>query len=342
MGSLRFALAVIVAVGHLADTGQIGFLAVFGFYLLSGYLITRALNDVYHFRALPFAANRALRLMPMYYAVLLLTLGAILVWPNEAASFKPEWDLNAAGHREFWSNALIVPYLTGGMQFRLVPPSWSLAVELAQYALLWLVIARRQSFALIALLIAIAYHFRSLGVGEPFGPRYTPLLAALLPFSVGALLYFGLRERRISLPTWPILAAWASVVAIAVFVKPHGHLWDAIFYLNLILIALCVVALAPHDFGRLDRSLGELSYPVFLVHWLVGLGLSGWLGNRSLGLAVVSLPIIFCVSSLLVRGSNALIEPLRDSIRLRALRNGTTAPPPAAPAPLAATAGQPR
>lgn len=66
MGIYRYLLACGVVAEHLSGNipslTHTGMFAVVGFYVLSGYLITRVLNDVYGFRFAPFWSNRILRL----------------------------------------------------------------------------------------------------------------------------------------------------------------------------------------------------------------------------------------------------------------------------------------
>ena len=51
-----------------------GFYAVRGFFVISGLMMTAALNEVYGFDGVRFWTNRALRLLPPYYLVCALTL----------------------------------------------------------------------------------------------------------------------------------------------------------------------------------------------------------------------------------------------------------------------------
>ena len=83
-GVLRFLLAYLVILSHLVGTDYVahfGFYAVRGFFVISGLLMTAALNEVYAFDARRFWLNRALRLLPPYYLVCLLTLAAIALAP---------------------------------------------------------------------------------------------------------------------------------------------------------------------------------------------------------------------------------------------------------------------
>lgn len=73
LGLMRFILALLVVVSHLTGGGASpffahwGIFAVFGFYLISGYLMTIILNEKYFFNFTTFALNRFLRLFPIYY-----------------------------------------------------------------------------------------------------------------------------------------------------------------------------------------------------------------------------------------------------------------------------------
>src|ERR1700758_4475275 len=83
---IRHALPAIVAETHLGPPGigWSGWQAVFAFYTLSGYLMTRVLNERYGFSirgTVAFLLNRVLRLWPAYLAILGLTLITLLFFP---------------------------------------------------------------------------------------------------------------------------------------------------------------------------------------------------------------------------------------------------------------------
>ena len=81
-GLLRTILALLVMAGHLLDTWQIGTYAVFGFYMISGYLMTHIMHESYGFHLAgrwSFACNRFLRLYPLYWCAALITILLIIV-----------------------------------------------------------------------------------------------------------------------------------------------------------------------------------------------------------------------------------------------------------------------
>src|SRR5258708_35197917 len=82
----RYILAAIVAQTHLWPLGSSwpATIAVFAFYTLSGYLMTRVINERYGFTARGTAAfllNRVLRLWPASFVILGLTLIAPWILP---------------------------------------------------------------------------------------------------------------------------------------------------------------------------------------------------------------------------------------------------------------------
>jgi peptidoglycan/LPS O-acetylase OafA/YrhL len=82
----RYVLALIAVEVHLWPLGAswTGHVAVFAFYTLSGYLMTKVLNESYGFSTwgtVTFLINRVLRLWPAYFAILGLTLTALLFLP---------------------------------------------------------------------------------------------------------------------------------------------------------------------------------------------------------------------------------------------------------------------
>jgi peptidoglycan/LPS O-acetylase OafA/YrhL len=91
MGIYRFLLASCVVIGHLSGNqyaSHTGMFAVFGFYVLSGYLITRVLHKTYDFDPVTFWSNRLLRLFPPY--ALFLATGLLLIFGTaDAGAFFP-------------------------------------------------------------------------------------------------------------------------------------------------------------------------------------------------------------------------------------------------------------
>lgn len=97
MGIYRFLLACCVVIEHVSGNQYVthtSMFAVFGFYVLSGYLITRVLRDAYDFDSAAFWSNRALRLFPLY--AVFLTVGLLLIFGTTGAGafFPAVWQVS--------------------------------------------------------------------------------------------------------------------------------------------------------------------------------------------------------------------------------------------------------
>jgi len=330
VGSYRFLLAWCVVIEHLATgvtyVSHTGMFAVVGFYVLSGYLITRSLNDVYAFQPIPFWSNRFLRLYPVYFVLLALGLPLVLGTPRAAEFFPEVWKK----HPEFsdWIGLLtIVPMGISPMQwtFRPIPSIWSVGVELLNYGVLFAFVARRKYCAVLMLVAAACYHIVSLLKGDEIGARYFPFYAALLPFALGAVIYFlTSRSYQVGPKVALLLCAPAAancVMAGVIGGAQNSISFNVLFYLNLVFQGIAVAGLAtlrPQPSGKIDSLLGDLSYPIFLCHWLVGyiIALVLFPGEwRGIGLMLATIVCSTGVAYVICLAQDALLEPLRSRIR---------------------------
>lgn len=333
LGLLRFALALCVVIAHLPEMvffSHWGVFAVFGFYLVSGYLMTIILQETYQFQFHAFAINRFLRLFPIYYVVALASYGLILMMPEASASFHPMWKIRYQPF-DFLANALIVPFGLTAPHFCLIPTIWSVAAELIDYFLLWLVVARNHRWALTTVILSIVYHCIDLSFHQDWGRRYFPFYAALLPFSLGACLYF-FRDYliRFSNATIQVVALIALLIWVGnlIYCGGTGGLnspdFNTAFYVNLGALCVLVYCLTHAAMNKLwlgiGKYLGDLAYPIFLVHWIVGFGVATWVldgQKRGLILLAVSTFPILIVAGMLSWLANWWLEPIRDRIRRR-------------------------
>jgi peptidoglycan/LPS O-acetylase OafA/YrhL len=279
---LRFFLATCVMMFHLSGkVGHLGVLSVNFFYVISGYLMTMVLHETYHFDAIRFFTNRFLRLYPMQYAICLLSLPFIWGLGN-AYAFHSMW---GTPHWQDWmSNLLIFTWLLPIEQhFRISPTTWSVAVEINCYLLLWLFVSRRQWTAAISVVAAIAWQVHQFCIGAADASHYFPVSAALLPFSLGASSYFLARSLPCTQRTAPraiqVLALSAVIVAflfnwhlsLRYDVSPFHGLF---YYVNTAIACVSVIVLqgmrASGRLGRMAKWCGDLSYPVFLAQWVAG------------------------------------------------------------------------
>jgi peptidoglycan/LPS O-acetylase OafA/YrhL len=314
-GTFRFMLALLVVWYHLVDRQFAGPIAVFGFYCLSGYLMTRVVNETYADGLSGFGrylANRALRIYPVYWFALGLGLAVIIVMPDKALlvseNFKapafPLVDLIIFGHRLHASSAM--------------PQAWSLAVELVYYILIGALLGRRRFFtvgwfvfALVAV-TAAAVH----GGKYEFWWFYSSMVASSLPFATGAMIYH-FRDRIPSMPIAIAVAAGATLL-LAGLIMPRELGRSGGIYVGLVIAAIAIAALMQARPSRFDTQLGDLAYPMFLLHYPAGalaLALTGEKGIMTGALtALIALPFCWLSIVLVERPVQALRARIRPPV----------------------------
>lgn len=335
-GALRALLAILVAMSHLIDEpffGQYGRYAVFGFYVISGYLITRILNEVYNFDQKRFWINRILRLYPIYFFVLAASWILVNSFPEQARDFSTAWGMGAT-FGDILANIFIFPLALSVESIRestrIVLPAWSVAVELQCYLVLAIFTSRSKSYAFVTLALAASWHFtvlimKVLGHTKfTFGYIYYPFYAALLPFAIGSLLYFyrsllisKLIQLRIRLDV--ILGIWLVNLIFSQYVVEifKGAIFIT-FYANLIIVSILITLLMSRRSNAIDKWLGDLAYPIFLTHYVVHFVIMLTLFGRPVSgflYFCISLPFTLLVSIALAKLANQIVEPLRSSIR---------------------------
>lgn len=280
MGSLRYLLACAVVASHLGITlygFNIGVMAVVVFYMLAGQVVVKLLyrqpHQPFTRRLRVFYWDRFLRIAPMYTITLLV---AILIWWGA----KPEsYFLSRSPDLFDWlANILVVPLAyfmyTGQDQFTLLPPAWSLAVELQFYLLVPFLLqsSRRLALAFIlSLLVFIMAQTQQINV-DYFGYRLLP--GVLFIFILGAYSLQPNPRTRLSLWGLCLLCCFYAAFLLLLNITVPFNFEVAI---GLTLGLICLLS-APHWQRTLlprawQTRLGAWSYGVFLVHmpimWLV-------------------------------------------------------------------------
>lgn len=331
IGSLRFLLALFVVIGHLTEGVQLfshwGVFAVFGFYVISGYLISLILNEVYLFHLPSFVTNRFLRLFPIYYIVAAATLLALAL-SQDLNAFHPAWNIQTRW-KDIFGNIFIIPFEFYDSSFRLVPPTWSVAVELVNYLALWLIVARSRTLSILVLFISSAYHILSILDGGDWSRRYSPFYAALLPFAAGSLLYFIKNPNKTASSPWTrhiprlSISFWLINLILCGFAGGlGGRFFNWFFYINLLSFTVFFYFNLPSRSAtstlRWDKRLGDLAYPILLTHWIVGYLMGQLLldgQRRGIALFAISVIPIIAISYALSKAVDSMVEPLRVHVR---------------------------
>ena len=322
----RYFLAAIVVQTHLwpQSTGWTGHIAVFAFYTLSGYLMTRILQERYGFTirgAAAFALNRLLRLWPAYVAIMALALCALRFLPLQNFDFLIRMPTSAA---DIVTNVSIIGQV--GFDFvqwlPLAKPlvtSWSLSIEICCYLLLALYFARTP---------ARLWAFAALGVGamalstswcaisaDPaaYGPycfqnRYGVVQAGFVPFAFGGIYYF----RRGAIALWLVGHRFLAIILLLAAIA--GMLGSQFFRLTAgpflgIPVMWILLSLAPDRRPtNLQDFSGRASYHLFIAHMPIAAVLF-----TGLHLPVNS-PVIYVVTMLAALGLSGFLVPMERRI----------------------------
>ena len=193
-GIWRYFLSLCVFTAHTAaatwswgSSQFYGMYAVFCFYVLSGYLISRVLNERYGFSrkgVIRFSVNRLLRLYPGYWAGAVFALTVVIALP--ALSRQTGWGYVIPDSLPSWLSAIFIvgSRLKEGCRL-LIPQAWSLSVELLFYALMALGLSRHRGIALVWFVASLAgtYWFVIIKRIDLSNEGYLSHAAGSLPFS---------------------------------------------------------------------------------------------------------------------------------------------------------------
>jgi peptidoglycan/LPS O-acetylase OafA/YrhL len=333
MGSLRLFLALSVALGHFGlplgvPTSDI---AVQSFFVISGFYMALVLNEKYRPGSYGlFISNRLLRLWPTYAVVTVLSLMVADNWRAIAALdlagtvFFIASQVMIVGQEAYFylfirDGAFTVTLHPAGMQGLLytyapIPQSWTLALEIYFYLLAPFVV--RRGPAMIAAIIAASLAVRiallaAFGFGgEPWTYRFFPSEIAL--FMTGSLGYYAYAapdaasRRRIQCALVVVEILLVTVLA--------ASQWNGMWRLASLSLLAAVIIGVPRLFASTrnlawDRYLGELSYPLYICHYLFG-----WiLLPDSLPLILLALLMSLVASMLLYRYLEWPIDQWRQS-----------------------------
>ena len=342
-GILRTILALMVMCQHLLNLVPLGQYAVFCFYTISGYLMTLIMHETYGYNLtgrFNFAVNRILRLYPMYWIIVGFTVLLILyigedITRNYNASLYLPLSTDGVFQNIFmiflsWNPLYVFP--------RFVPPAWALTVELFFYCLICIGISKTFNRVQIWFFASLIYVAVTYALGLDDDSRYSPILAGSLPFSIGASIYFyskGIVTNRIlSSIKFPALLLFVlliinAVIGLVIFHVPNSQIFQEFaFYTNLVIGSLLVYKIASGDNifrlkEKIDKFIGDFSYPIYLLHWQTGLLVSfslfgkplHKLSTRGLESFGISIVIVFLISWLLIVLVDKPVQKIRKKFK---------------------------
>lgn len=332
--------------GYLPMTGD---MAVEVFYLISGFYMALVLNTKYRgpgsYRV--FFANRLLRVYPAYFLVMAVTflsclLGDRFLGHSRLSPYR-EYPLTPAS----WTYLVGINLTLVGQEtplfldllpdgslawpdfhdrhqpplhlFMLVPQAWSLSLELMFYSVAPFLVRRPLGVVLAVIAATFALRvgvYQGLGLtGDPWAYRFFPMELGL--FLAGTVSYHIYRRLCAGAIGKPWLVAVSTAYLLVAFAyryleDPLPKAASAWAYWGFFLFTTIALPFLFRwtEKNRLDRYIGELSFPLYLLHMLVLMvvanllprppgthGLNPWTGLACL---VVATPLAMAMMSLFI------------------------------------------
>jgi peptidoglycan/LPS O-acetylase OafA/YrhL len=276
VGLLRLFLALAVLNSHLPLMGVDpplvrifhSFVAVCAFFMISGFYMSLVLHETYGVRQrgiADFYLNRILRLFPTYWVVMICYFifrgfsGGFLDWLEQAAIFP----------HVLWGTVTLNP-----TNVLVLGQMYTVGLEMLFYALAPLVVRRSMTTLGSFFVIAVVVHFLPMYLGLPVRPwQYEFFPAILVFFLAGALsyrLYLAVGklqfDRRWGYLSWLVLGLYC--VRFGNIGGPFTNALAPLAFYLLVAVAIPFLFLASKD-SKVDRFLGDLSYPLYVVHFAV-------------------------------------------------------------------------
>ena len=297
MGCFRLFLALSVVAGHTSSKvfglPTIGASeAVSLFFVISGYYMSMVINTKYFYAPKrTFYISRILRIFPMYFVGLLFMLSINF---REVQNFF----LNLATLSKLFfisSNALILgqdlPYTVcfdtqndlcaNPVGMTVNPPSWSLAIELGFY-LVAPFLVKNSKFLLLYIFFGLAYSISLRYVSIPIVNdlvNVTDLSLLNHYFYPSSFILFGLGALSYRL-AHKLTKINPIIIASMLLLLSQGSL-NVPFWLPVFVAASLPVIFHHSKESKIDRFIGELSYPVYILHFPVIIFVSNHLSNKS-------------------------------------------------------------
>ena len=328
-----------------------GHIAVDFFFILSGFVISYAYDDRWNkMNTWQFFKRRLIRLHPM------LIMGAIIGCLAFASVGFERWDGSTAPTGWVMTALLLamfmIPAVPGlpyevrgnGEMFPLNGPGWSLFFEYIGN-ILYALFMRRMSTRILTtftILLGIAHAwffignvsgYDMIGVGWTIDEVnfWGGLVRMLFPFSMGMLIARIFKPRKVKGAFWI-----CSVTLVVLFSVPYiassgsislNSLYEfvCIAFLFPLLVWLGACGTASGTTGKMNRVLGELSYPLYIVHYPIMYIFYAWLIKNN----IYTLDNCLGVAALVIVSSIALAflclklydEPVRRWLTRKLMKN---------------------
>jgi peptidoglycan/LPS O-acetylase OafA/YrhL len=312
MGILRILLALSVVLAHSSSIFGFSFvggqIAVQAFYIISGFYMSLILNEKYigvNNSYKLFISNRFLRLYPIYWVVLFLTILysiAISIYSkgNHLENFSVYYDnfenMNfgsfifllftnlflflqdvvmflgldtTTGHLFFTSNFReTTPQL---YKFLFIPQAWTIGLEIAFYLIAPFLVKRKLKIIipliLLSLILRTVLYFHFDLNNDPWTYRFFP--TELVFFLLGIVSYRIYKKMQtIDVKNNFLKLIWLGILGFTVVYSFLPISAKSYLYLTVFFMSLPFVFILTKNW-KIDSYIGELSYPIYISHIFV-------------------------------------------------------------------------
>jgi peptidoglycan/LPS O-acetylase OafA/YrhL len=270
-------------------------LAVCFFFMLSGFVISHAYEAKLKAGMLlsDFYLRRAIRLYPMVF------IGAVLGWLLKDNSDSRFFGL----HFMIYAMAAI-PTFAG--TFPINPPEWSLFYELIGCALFPFLIKPPSKYLLCASLASCFVYFYGSLITHPV---INGLLFFLAPFGIGVIL-----ARHLSVDATAPFSILSAAIVLSCCIPISASLYEPIVILFLFPLVIKLGTAARSN--SLMRMLGEVSFPLYILHWPILRWLKEHFGHSPTTM-FVAIAISYLLSWVILK---LIDEPLRTALTRKLFR----------------------
>lgn len=341
MGLLRFLLAITVVLGHSSFIFGFklvgGALAVQAFYIISGFYMTLILNEKYVGKNNSyklFLSNRLLRLFPIYWTVLLLTVlfsVGLAIYTKGTnlgnfTSYAEYWNVMSWGSFIYFVFVNLFLFLqdtvmflsldttTGNLfftsnfhrhdpplhSFLMIHQAWTIGVEIAFYLIAPFIVRRKLKVIILLITLSLIlravlyFHFHLRN--DPWIYRFFPTELAF--FLMGVVSYHIYKKiQNLNIEKIYLKLIWFCVIGVTLF---HSFLplprKDSLYLIGFFITLPFVFILTKN--WKKDAYIGELSYPIYISHILIFTVIKAFnipIAGSGLGITLAILTIGFSV-----------------------------------------------
>ena len=306
-GTWRYILAILVLISHASSLEfNLGVFAVINFLIISGYLNANLLEKYYSIKNVKlYYFDRFLRIAPQFYFYFILIIiinYRLNIFDFEFIDVLTNFSILPLGYYLIFDNLFSYDYKL------MIPPTWTLGLELTFYLIFPYIIFRKKIdsiFFLSFLVFVIAFSFQFYNRAI----NYTLLPGTLFIFLIGAYAYYeDIKKNKFILT---VLLCLVLMLMITIFNKEFYKILYNKEVISGIIVGSLLINIKKYRSNKIDFFLGNLSYGIYLNHFICLKILSYYFNLTSFQLIIFAI----IISSLLSFLSYYYIEIFFNKLR---------------------------